>query len=187
VNTPHKGCGCTGDEDRGECCKIGCFCCDFGLIWPTYCCGCAQQCCCCYSVANFPCSREFIPAPVCTLCPFCQICPRCGCCMAPPPCPAMDKVLNDGHVVTAASQQKRQKKNTSRASVSANVPSTQRIIRGNDVSAVPVALADPLPRPVSVATSETIEADGSKIVERTTVLPDGTVNVSKTVFPPPPR
>jgi len=99
----------------------------------------------------------------------------------------MDKVLNDGHVVTAASQQKRQKKNTSRASVSANVPSTQRIIRGNDVSAVPVALADPLPRPVSVATSETIEADGSKIVERTTVLPDGTVNVSKTVFPPHPR
>ena len=95
INTPNKGMGLTTEKDRGECCKIGCFCCDLGLIWPNKLCGCASQCLCWYEVANFPCSNEYIPAPVCTVCPFCQCCPRCGCCVAPPPCPALDKMLRD--------------------------------------------------------------------------------------------
>lgn len=95
LNTPAKGCGLTTDKDRGECCKIGCFFFDFGLIWPTKFCGGAEQCLCFYHVCNFPCSREFIPAPVCTLLPFCQCCPKCGCCVTPPPCPALDKVLKN--------------------------------------------------------------------------------------------
>jgi hypothetical protein len=95
VMTPDKGLGLTTDETRGEFCKIGLFCCDLGLILPTKLCGCASQCLCYYSVANFPCSNEYIPAPVCTCLPFCQCFPRFGCCVTPPPCPALDKVLND--------------------------------------------------------------------------------------------
>jgi hypothetical protein len=34
VNTKRKGCGCIGDEKRKESCKLGFFCCDWGLIKP---------------------------------------------------------------------------------------------------------------------------------------------------------
>jgi hypothetical protein len=101
VNSPSKGCGMTTDKDRNECIKIGCFCCDLGLVWPRVLCGCASQVCCCYDVAAFPCDDEFIPGPVCTICcPFLQVCPKCGCCVAPPPCPALDKVLRDQPLLT---------------------------------------------------------------------------------------
>eukprot|EP00934_Nitzschia_sp_Nitz4_P000595 Nitzschia sp. Nitz4//scaffold225_size51843//20099//20938//NITZ4_006895-RA/size51843-augustus-gene-0.19-mRNA-1//-1//CDS//3329542675//595//frame0 len=93
-NTPHKGCGCTGDKDRGECCKLGLFCCDYALVVPTKLCAVASQCLFCYYVASLPCSPEYVPACVCTICcPGLQVAPRCGCCMAPPPCPALDKIL----------------------------------------------------------------------------------------------
>eukprot|EP00934_Nitzschia_sp_Nitz4_P005801 Nitzschia sp. Nitz4//scaffold64_size103689//85163//86314//NITZ4_004447-RA/size103689-snap-gene-0.121-mRNA-1//1//CDS//3329556163//5791//frame0 len=96
VNTPHKGCGCTGDKNRGEFCKLGLFCYDCALVMPTKLCACANQCLCCYSVASLPCSPEYVPNFVCTICcPGLMISPRCGCCVAPPPCPALDKVLRN--------------------------------------------------------------------------------------------
>ena len=86
VNTPDKGCGCTGDENRGEICKIGCYCCDYALVMPTKLCAYASQCLCWYEVGSFPCSPEYVPGLVCTICcPCLQICPKCGCCVAPPP------------------------------------------------------------------------------------------------------
>lgn len=91
INAKPRGCGCTGDELRGEICKIGLFCCDLGIIYPTKLCGCASQCLCCYQVASFPCSKEYVPKPVCSYC-FLQCCPRCACCAAPPDCPALDKI-----------------------------------------------------------------------------------------------
>lgn len=86
VNAPTKGCGCTTEQQRGEICKIGLFCCDLGLIVPVKLCGCASQCLCCYEVVGFPCESEFIPEVVCTICcPCLQIAPKVGCCIPPPP------------------------------------------------------------------------------------------------------
>jgi hypothetical protein len=93
LNTPSRGLGCTTDQTRGEICKVGVICCDMGLIIPTKLCAGAGQCLCCYNVASIPCSKEYVPDCVCTFCCFCQCCPKCGCCVAPPPCPALEKVL----------------------------------------------------------------------------------------------
>ena len=30
----HKGCGCTADNNKGECCMTSCFCCNCGLVTP---------------------------------------------------------------------------------------------------------------------------------------------------------
>ena len=29
-----RGVGCVGVPDKGECCKIGCYCCDCGIVTP---------------------------------------------------------------------------------------------------------------------------------------------------------
>eukprot|EP00934_Nitzschia_sp_Nitz4_P007397 Nitzschia sp. Nitz4//scaffold443_size6817//1401//2508//NITZ4_009167-RA/size6817-snap-gene-0.16-mRNA-1//-1//CDS//3329552039//7387//frame0 len=97
INSPPKGVGCTGDKNRGEFCKLALFCCDCALVLPTKLCAYGTQCLCWYSVGSCPCSKEYVPMPVCTMfCPFLQVSPQCGCCVAPPPCPALDKVLRDG-------------------------------------------------------------------------------------------
>lgn len=91
LNTPPRGCGCVGDERRGELCKVGCCCCDVGLVVPTKICSGGFQFCCCVEVMSLPCVPEYIPCPgILTLwcippCCCLQICPRCGCCVAPPP------------------------------------------------------------------------------------------------------
>jgi hypothetical protein len=94
VNTPHKDVCCTTDKQRGEVCKLALFCCDLALVYPTKLCGCAGQFLCCYSVASLPCTREYVPDCVCSFC-YLQCFPKCGCCVAPPPCPALDKVLRN--------------------------------------------------------------------------------------------
>ncbi|KAL7573156.1 hypothetical protein ACA910_018820 [Epithemia clementina (nom. ined.)] len=151
INTPDKGCGMTTDKERGECCKIGCFCCDVGLILPTKLCGCAEQCLCCYSVANFPCSNEYIPTAVCTcLLPGLACCPRCGCCIAPPPCPALDKVLNDEPM-----------------------PLMAEVMNREEQPATPV--------PGTKTVTETVQADGTKIIKESIVNPDGSMTVKETI------
>jgi hypothetical protein len=76
-----RGCGCTGDAERGECCKIACVCCDCGLIWPTKFCAAAHQTLCYYQVSSIPCSEEYVQECVCAVC-FIQCCPNCGICAA---------------------------------------------------------------------------------------------------------
>ena len=94
LNSKPLGCGCTGDKEQGECCKIGAFCCDVGLVTPTSLCACASACLCCYEVTSCPCSENYLDKCVLACC-FIQCCPTFGCCVAPPPCPALDKLCAD--------------------------------------------------------------------------------------------
>jgi hypothetical protein len=90
-----KGFGCTTDESKDECCMIGLGCCDCGLIKPKTCCAGACQVLCCYEVLSFPCSDNYVDKCVCAVC-FLQCAPTCGCCVAPPECPALDKMQAKG-------------------------------------------------------------------------------------------
>ncbi|KAG7356262.1 hypothetical protein IV203_000948 [Nitzschia inconspicua] len=105
LTSQSRGCCCTGDSDRGECCKIACICCDCGLIWPTKLCASASQTLCYYSVASFPCSDEYVEECVCAMC-FIQCCPNCGICAAPPSCPALEKIRADEFVPIQQSMQR---------------------------------------------------------------------------------
>lgn len=88
IGASHKGCGMTTDASKGECCKIGCFCCDYGLVQPQVLCSSARQTLCLQCVASFPFEKEYVSDCVCGY--FCiQCAPRCGCCVAPPPCEAL--------------------------------------------------------------------------------------------------
>lgn len=83
------GCGMTTQED--ECCKIGCFCCDIGLLCPARLCTHAEQVFCIQQVGALPFDKDYVPDCVCAYCGI--ICaPECGCCAAPPPCPALNKL-----------------------------------------------------------------------------------------------
>jgi len=88
------GCGCTGNKEEGDLCKLAAFCCNVGCIKPTACCGSAHACLCCYKVSSFPCSDHFLEKCVCACC--CLSCaPKFGCCVEPPACPALDKLRGD--------------------------------------------------------------------------------------------
>jgi hypothetical protein len=81
----------TTKKEAGEICKIGCFCCDLGLIKPTKLCSYASKCFCCYDVGSFPFDKEYVGELVCASC-FLQCAPECGCCEAPPESPAYEKL-----------------------------------------------------------------------------------------------
>eukprot|EP00934_Nitzschia_sp_Nitz4_P000872 Nitzschia sp. Nitz4//scaffold225_size51843//22637//23273//NITZ4_006896-RA/size51843-snap-gene-0.9-mRNA-1//-1//CDS//3329542678//872//frame0 len=84
-NTPNMGCGCTGRKEY-EVCKLGCVCCECAMVKPTTCCGMATQVFCWYTVASLPCSDEYVPDCICTIClPGCQVAPTGACCDPPPP------------------------------------------------------------------------------------------------------
>eukprot|EP00535_Pseudo-nitzschia_heimii_P008759 CAMPEP_0197182862 /NCGR_PEP_ID=MMETSP1423-20130617/6987_1 /TAXON_ID=476441 /ORGANISM="Pseudo-nitzschia heimii, Strain UNC1101" /LENGTH=164 /DNA_ID=CAMNT_0042633361 /DNA_START=98 /DNA_END=592 /DNA_ORIENTATION=- len=87
------GCGLTTDkeEDSSEICKIGLFCCDMALVKPSTCCAGAETLCCLYSVCSFPFDEEFLNKLVCSFCGL-ACAPTCGCCVAPPDCPAIEKI-----------------------------------------------------------------------------------------------
>lgn len=92
------GCGCTGDKEQGECCKLGFMCCDLGLVKPVACCTGASACLCCYEVTSFPCNERYVDKCVCAYC-FVQCFPKCGVCVAPPSCPALNKLCaNDDEI-----------------------------------------------------------------------------------------
>lgn len=92
INAKHRGCGITTNKEEGEICKIGLFCCDLGLIRPNKLCVYASQCLGLDEVASFPFNKEYVGEPVCACC-FIQCIPECGVCVAPPDCPALDKIL----------------------------------------------------------------------------------------------
>jgi hypothetical protein len=76
------------DPKRDECCKIGCFCADIGLVKPQTLCSNASQLLCCYDVCSLPCTEDYVPECVCAYC-FLQCTPECGCCVEGPPSPAL--------------------------------------------------------------------------------------------------
>jgi hypothetical protein len=88
------GCGLTTNKDEGDCCKVAAYCCDLGLVKPVACCSGAHACLCCYRVCSFPCTERFIDTCVCSYC-FISCAPKCGCCVAPPACPALNKLRGD--------------------------------------------------------------------------------------------
>lgn len=75
-----RGCGCIGDESQGEICKMGCYCCDSGLIKPD-----CKRCWvgvdrqwCMYSVLSIPLHKDYVPDAVCSYYGL-QCLPKCNC------------------------------------------------------------------------------------------------------------
>jgi len=88
------GCGSIGDKEQGECCKIGAFCCEWGLIKCTtssLCVG-ASACLCCYEVASFPLNENYVDKCMLACC-FIQCLPTCGCCVESQVSPALVKLV----------------------------------------------------------------------------------------------
>ena len=48
------GPGMITDLSKGECCKIGCFCCSFGFKMPNSVCNGWSRCLCCFDAYSFP-------------------------------------------------------------------------------------------------------------------------------------
>jgi hypothetical protein len=88
-----RGLGMTTDAEKGECFKIGCYCCDWGLIAPTTLCRSTQQILCCNSTMSVPCHDDFVPKCMCASC-FLQCAPKCGCCVKPPPNRAVKALMD---------------------------------------------------------------------------------------------
>lgn len=80
------GCGMVTDTSRNECCKVGLFCCELGIISPSTLCSCANQFLCFQYVGSLPFHEEYVNETVCA-CNGIQCCPVCGCCAAPPTAP----------------------------------------------------------------------------------------------------
>lgn len=87
------GCGIVTNESRDECCKLGCLCCECGIIQPSSCCSMASQCWCLQSVASLPFHPDYINEVVCGFC-YVQCLPQFGCCVAPPVAPAFTILKN---------------------------------------------------------------------------------------------
>ena len=91
VGVPDKGCGCVTEDD--ECCKIGLYCCNLGLLVPKTLCKGARQCLCLYSVVSLPCHDDYVKELVCAYYGL-QCCPNCGCCGSPGErAPALDRLI----------------------------------------------------------------------------------------------
>jgi len=88
------GLGLTTNKDDGDCCKVAAYCCDLGVVKPVSCCSGAHSCLCCYRVCSFPCTERHVDTCVCSCC-FLSCAPTFGCCVAPPPCPALNKLRGD--------------------------------------------------------------------------------------------
>jgi hypothetical protein len=78
----------TTDKEAGECCKIGCLCCDCGLISPAALCAGADQCLCAYRVRSCPPNEYYMKDLVCA-CYWIQCAPTCGCCASQQDCQAL--------------------------------------------------------------------------------------------------
>jgi hypothetical protein len=79
----------TTDEEAGECCKIGCYCYEVGLITPHALCAGVNQCLCCYQVRSIPPEDHYMKDCVFARY-FLQCAPTCGCCVKQPDCPALE-------------------------------------------------------------------------------------------------
>ena len=90
------GFGMVTNEAREECCKIGCLCCECGIIQPSTLCSYASQCLCCQSVGSLPFHTDYVNVPVCA-CYGIQCTPECGCCAAPPTAPIFKILSNATH------------------------------------------------------------------------------------------
>uniref|UniRef100_A0A7S3DUT9 Uncharacterized protein n=1 Tax=Entomoneis paludosa TaxID=265537 RepID=A0A7S3DUT9_9STRA len=86
-----RGVGCTADKSKDECCMIGLYCCDCGIVTPKVLCASYRKCLCLQGAAACPGSPAYMDDFVCAL--YCLACaPQCGCCVTAPECPAIDMV-----------------------------------------------------------------------------------------------
>jgi hypothetical protein len=79
TNTKPRGVGCVGNSEAGECCKVGLYCCELGLITPKTLCAGVTQCLCLVGVISCPSDRDYVPGCACAG-SFLQCAPKCGCC-----------------------------------------------------------------------------------------------------------
>ncbi|KAL7577620.1 hypothetical protein ACA910_015139 [Epithemia clementina (nom. ined.)] len=94
-----RGVGCVGEKDKGECCKIGCYCCDYGLVTPRVLCASYSKCLCFTTAASCPTSPAYMDKSVCAV--YFLSCAPCGCCVPAPECPAVE-VIKRGETVDPA-------------------------------------------------------------------------------------
>jgi hypothetical protein len=73
-----RGIGMVTKKEHGEICKVGCYCCDCGLVKPQRLCAQSSQFLCCYNVQQFPLGQEHQSKMVCAF-PCLQFLPTCGC------------------------------------------------------------------------------------------------------------
>lgn len=85
------GIGMVTDEENGECCKLGMFCCTLGCKQPKVCCSGASQFLCFVQVQSLPLDSWYLSEPVCGWCGF-SILPTVGCGQAWPRSQALEKI-----------------------------------------------------------------------------------------------
>jgi len=83
-----RGVGCTADKDKGECCMLGLYCCDCGIVNPKVLCASYSKCLCLHDAAACPGAPQYLEDCVCSVY-FLSCAPTCGCCVAAPECPAI--------------------------------------------------------------------------------------------------
>jgi hypothetical protein len=87
---PDKGIGMVTEDD--EICKIGCYCCNLGLMPPKTLCRGVSQCLCCYNVTALPFDEDYVSGPVCAVYGL-QCAPKCGCCAPHPESAALVRIV----------------------------------------------------------------------------------------------
>jgi hypothetical protein len=85
------GIGMVTDQQKGEFCKLGMFCCTCGLKKPQVFCSGATQFMCLVQVQSLPLDPYHVKEPACAYC--CISClPTMGCAEPLPYCPALEKI-----------------------------------------------------------------------------------------------
>jgi hypothetical protein len=99
IDVPDRGIGLVTEED--ECCKLGFYCCNYGLVWPQVLCKGVEQILCIRRAYACPCHPDYVPEFVCAYYGL-QCAPNCGCCAPGPDSPALNRLV--GKVQPALNQ-----------------------------------------------------------------------------------
>ena len=94
VNEEPVGVGLVTNPENKECCKLGFYCCAYGLKMPERLCASADQICCIKRAGALPPDSQYNDKFVLSY--YCLTCaPECGCCIDAPDCPALEKPMHD--------------------------------------------------------------------------------------------
>jgi len=88
------GIGLVTDPINNEFCKIGVYCCAFGVKKPERCCALAAQFCCIKEAGALPLDEEYQGELIFSYY-FCTCLPKCGFLVEGPDIPALKKPMND--------------------------------------------------------------------------------------------